>query len=357
MERKWLVRWIYASAVGHILVGALLPWIGGIAALDWYHAIVAHTFWPAGAAPAAQAQQAWWISLFGPTIQCVGLLMLALAWFGEQRREPSAWLWIAASLLLWAPQDIWISLRGNVWPNVWLDLATLAVLLPPLLRLWQLDSEEPEAGPTVGEGELFRKILGPEWSKLHPDIQARFGKNPEPGRPLQYYGTLSELRASWFGKLLGHLSKPFIKGALIPYDDQDFPVDIQVYSKADCPHIFKQRIYMLNGRKAIRFTSHMAESEKGEVLEYVGMGLGMKLKLHVADGNLHFTSDGYFWDMLGWRIPLPGLLTPGKTYLCHCNEAPNRFNIRIEIRHALFGTAFVQAGVFRERQEAQKEAA
>lgn len=198
------------------------------------------------------------------------------------------------------------------------------------------------------EGELFRKILGAEWLTLHPDIQARFAKNPEPGKPLLYAGQLSELRCSWFGKLLGLLTLPLIKGALIPYNDSNFPVDIQVYCLKDCPFIFKQRFYRLHRRKPIQFTSYMRESKRGEVLEYVGLGLGMKLKLHVQEGNLYFTSDGYFWDIAGWLMPIPSLLTPGKTFLCHCNDNPGQFNIRIEIRHALFGTTFTQVGVFRE---------
>lgn len=198
------------------------------------------------------------------------------------------------------------------------------------------------------EGELFKKILGPQWQLLHPDIQARFDKNPLPGQPLRYQGRLSELRCSRLGRVLGHLSMPFIDGALMPYNDADFPVDIEVYSKVGSAAIFKQRIYRLNRRQPVQFTSFMAESEQGEVLEYVGMGLGMKLQLSVRDGNLHFESDGYFWDVLGVRLPLPGLLTPGKTYLCHRNNSANQFDIRIEIRHALFGTTFTQAGVFRE---------
>ena len=198
------------------------------------------------------------------------------------------------------------------------------------------------------EGELFRKILGDEWKKLHPDIQARFAKNPLVGTPLYYTGHLSELSCSFVGKFLGFVTMPFIKGALIPFSDSNFPVDIQVYSKANCHFIFKQRIYRLHKRKPIQFTSYMRESEKGEVLEYVGAGLGMKLLLQVKDGNLHFTSDGYFWDVLGLRIPLPGVLTPGQTFLCHCNDNPNQFNIRIEIKHCLFGTTFKQVGVFHE---------
>ena len=209
-------------------------------------------------------------------------------------------------------------------------------------------SNDVESPVSPSEGELFRKILGAEWKKLHPDIQMRFAKNPAPGKPLLYTGMLSELKCSTAGKIIGYLTMPLIKGALIPYSDSNFPVDIEVYSKPNCPSIFKQRIYHLHARKPIQFTSYMQESEKGEVLEYVGMGLGMKLVLHVQEGNLYFTSDGYFWEILGFRIPLPGILTPGKTFLCHRNDNPSQFNIRIEIKHCLFGTTFTQVGVFHE---------
>ena len=198
------------------------------------------------------------------------------------------------------------------------------------------------------EGELFKKILGPTWGQLHPDIQRRFDKNPAPGKPLYYRGELSELTASRVGKLLAYLTMPLIQGALMPYDDASFPVDIQVYSKENSPAIFKQRIYRLNGRKPVQFTSFMRESRKGEVMEYVGMGLGMKLVLDVRDGNLHFESDGYFWEVFGVRIPLPSVLTPGKTFLRHRNQSPEQFDIRIDIRHPWFGTTFTQVGVFRE---------
>lgn len=200
----------------------------------------------------------------------------------------------------------------------------------------------------VSEGELFKKILGAEWNSLHPEIQARFAKNPTLGAPLFYTGFLSELTCSKVGKCIGLLAGPFIKGALIPYNDQDIPVDIQVYSKPNCDFIFKQRIYRLHKRKPIQFTSYMRESEKGEVLEYVGAGLGMKLVLSVCEGNLYFKSDGYFWDILGWRMPIPDWLTPGKVNLSHCNDSVNQFNIRIEIRHVLWGLTFSQVGVFYE---------
>lgn len=202
--------------------------------------------------------------------------------------------------------------------------------------------------PLKSEGELFKKIMGESWQKLHPDIQRRFDKNPIPGQPLKYKGSLEELSCSFWGKLLGYVTKPLIKGALIPYTAYDFPVDIEVYSKEGCPYIFKQRIYQLPGRKPIQFTSFMKEGENGECLEYVGANLGMKLLVFEKDGNLHFKSNGYFWDIGFCRIPLPGILTPGNTYLMHLNEGNNQFRIRIDIEHILFGKMFVQAGVFTE---------
>jgi hypothetical protein len=198
------------------------------------------------------------------------------------------------------------------------------------------------------EGELFKKIMGKKWIDLHPDIQKRFDKNPLPGSPLRYHGNLEELSCTFWGKLMGWVTMLFAKGALIPYTAYNFPVDIQVYSKKNCPFIFKERSYRLPGRKPILFTSYMKESEKGEVLEYVGAGLGMKLLVFEKDGNLHFKSDGYFWDIGICRIPLPSVFTPGDTYLMHINEGRNQFRIRIDITHKLFGKMFVQAGVFSE---------
>ena len=211
-----------------------------------------------------------------------------------------------------------------------------------------MSTDEGKAAFTRGEGELFREVMGADWLRLHPDIRRRFEKNPAPGRPLRYRGTLSELMASRAGRWLGHLTRPLIQGALIPYTQHGVPVDITVYGLPGDSAIYKQRIYRLHGRAPIRFTSHMREGEGGQVLEYVGFGLGMTLGLFVDDDSLHFQSGHYFWQLGRWRLPLPHWLTPGKTFLWHYNETPERFNIRIEIRHPWLGTTFRQVGVFEE---------
>lgn len=204
----------------------------------------------------------------------------------------------------------------------------------------------------ASEGELIRNALGLQWDALHPDIQARFARNPPLDSRLYYAGTLSELACSRAGGLMARLTRPLVGGALIAAVDHDVPVDIEVFSRAGDPAIFKRRIYRLNSGKDVVFTSRMVAGDPGELVEYVSRHLGMKLQLRAVNGELHFNSGTYFFELLGLRIPIPGLFTPGRTWLVHRNAAHDRFDVRIEIRHPLLGLTFVQVGEFREVEAA-----
>ncbi|MES2017847.1 MAG: cell division protein [Pseudomonadota bacterium] len=137
--RTWAVWFTYASIAGHLLVGALLPFIANAALLDGYHRAIETAFWGPQIPAAARAQQVWWISLFGPTVQAAALWMGALAWIGDHQRNAFAWGALIAGLLLWAPQDMLISLRADCWPHVWIDSFALACMLPPLIYLFYID--------------------------------------------------------------------------------------------------------------------------------------------------------------------------------------------------------------------------
>jgi len=198
------------------------------------------------------------------------------------------------------------------------------------------------------EGELIKNALGAAWQNLHPHIRRRFEHNPAAEQPLYYQGELDQLWCSRTGKWLGRLTAPFVGGALIPHCDRDVPVDIAVFGKPDSPAIFKRRWYRLHNRPPIIFTSKMLPSQDGALLEYVGAGLGMRLLLSVVDGDLHFHSDGYFWEIAGVRVPIFPFFTPGKTWLIHRNESAERFSIHIAITHPWLGLTFLQTGWFQE---------
>ena len=141
--RTWAVRMIYAAVAVHLVGAMLLPIIVNLPLLDDYHRATTAPFWGAQAVPAAGlALQRWWMALFGPTVQAAAVWMGALAWIGARHRIAFAWGALIAGLLLWAPQDMVISLQANAWNHVWLDFLALAGMLPPLLYLFVVDRKE-----------------------------------------------------------------------------------------------------------------------------------------------------------------------------------------------------------------------
>ncbi|MBN3788436.1 DUF393 domain-containing protein [Burkholderia sp. Ac-20353] len=137
--RRRVVCWMYGAAVVHLLVGAALPWLAGSPLFDAYHHGIEQHFW-AGMAPAqARAQQIWWISLIGATLQSAAVWMLALVHLGNRLRKRAVWGWLLAGLLVWAPQDMLISLQAHAWMHVAADVAALASMVAPLVWLWRRD--------------------------------------------------------------------------------------------------------------------------------------------------------------------------------------------------------------------------
>jgi hypothetical protein len=148
--RPWVISWMYGVVVVHLLAGIALPWIGNLSLFDAYHSSVEAGFWSHGAPLAARAQQVWWLSLFGPTIQGLSLWMGALVYLGDRQRSRFAWGWLIAGVVVWGPQDMLISLRFDAWIHVWFDCVALVTMLPPLLWLWFHDSKKIENEPQTG---------------------------------------------------------------------------------------------------------------------------------------------------------------------------------------------------------------
>ena len=138
--RPALVLWLYAAAIVHILAGLTLTWAGHSGLLDGYLHTLELAFWGADAVPTAgYEQQVWWLALFGATLQSYSLYMLALVHLGSRLKAPAVWGWLIAGILLWAPQDMWLSAQKQVWSHLWLDGFALLVLLPPLIWLYVQD--------------------------------------------------------------------------------------------------------------------------------------------------------------------------------------------------------------------------
>jgi hypothetical protein len=137
--RRCLIYWMYALSLAHLFVGIGLPLLVDQAFIEPYHRSVEAGFWVNQAPAAARAQQMWWISLFGATIQNVAIWMAALTRLGDVHRSRFAWLALVIGVAVWAPQDMWISYTAGAMIHVWIDAVAVFSLVPPLLWLWWID--------------------------------------------------------------------------------------------------------------------------------------------------------------------------------------------------------------------------
>lgn len=103
---------------------------------------------------------------------------------------------------------------------------------------------------------------------------------------------------------------------------------------------------MYPGKAPYVVTFIKRESEEGEMLECVGGGFGMKLKVSARNGSLHFESYRYFCTFLGYKVPLPHWLSPGKTHVIHEDLGQGNFRFTISMIHRQLGETFFQSGVF-----------
>lgn len=213
---------------------------------------------------------------------------------------------------------------------------TFAIDIPlPVLR--------PETKRTVMRPVDFHRLLGgPAWRSLPYAVQRRFGPAAHL-TPVRYAGEMV-VHASPFGWLIAQACR-LLGTPLAPWTGEAVPVAVDVYSDAKGGLVW-DRTYAFQKRGQVKVTSRKVLGRKGELMEVIHGGLGMTLIVTAEQGALHFRSTGYFLKVLGVRLPIPGLVTPGAAHVIHEDVDGAHFRFTLTFTHALAGQTFFQTGVF-----------
>lgn len=198
---------------------------------------------------------------------------------------------------------------------------------------------------TGAPDSALKTLMGTDWYRLHPAVQARFGTEPEPGHPIVYEGVMEKVHCSRAGWLFAQVTR-LIGNPLTAHRGRDVPMQVQLTKRPDRTGVYWRRSYGFAGRKPSVVTSAKREDAQGRLCEYVGLGFGMRLKVFARNGALHFVSQRYFWQVAGQQIPLPHWLSPGRTHVSHTDLGGGQFRFTIAMDHAWLGRTFYQTGVF-----------
>lgn len=186
---------------------------------------------------------------------------------------------------------------------------------------------------------MFKHILARQWSALSPEIQKHYGIAH--GEKIKMKGELT-VKHGKFIKLLMPLIR--LTGALVPVAGEGFIVTVENQRKGDCFYWHRQ----FEKNKAIyEFNSTMQQADH-YIVEYVGLGIGIRMNLKVSNGRLIYEDRGYVIKAGSKLIPIPLQLLVGKSvieeFVCADNE--HDINMRFVVKHPLFGFAFSYEGYF-----------
>jgi hypothetical protein len=202
-------------------------------------------------------------------------------------------------------------------------------------------SEVGRVPRTLEPDPSFHALLGElAWRRLPPAVRERFAWKPVPGAAVRYEGVMAVVRRSAVGALMAQLCR-VIGTPLAPYGGGDV-----LRRDEDGAGIVWERFYRFAGRAVVRCASVKKLSADEGLLECVGGGVGMWLRLSEHRGELHFRSTGYIWRRSRVTVALPSWLTPGELHVVHADLGAGRFRFRIAVRHRLFGETFFQDGIF-----------
>jgi hypothetical protein len=156
---------------------------------------------------------------------------------------------------------------------------------------------------------------------------------------------MAVVRSSRLGWVMAQLCR-LIGSPLAPHRGTNVPVTVTLTLDRDGAGVVWRRVYRFPGRRAVACVSIKKATNADGLIECVGGGIGMWLRLSERAGALHFRSTGYFWALGRWRVALPDWLTPGALHVAHSDEGEGRFRFRISVVHPRWGETFFQDGVF-----------
>jgi len=191
----------------------------------------------------------------------------------------------------------------------------------------------------------YRSLIGERgWRRLHPDIQRRFSISSVHS-DVTYTGVMEVIYLSFFGKLLAQLCR-IIGTPLALYSGKNIPMEVNVYYDEKLKGMTWDRFYFYPNRRVNRVKSTKCIRKNTGLIEVVGFGFGMYLKVFEQNNAIVFESTRFFLQIGRFKITIPRLLTPGKTTVKQQALDGVSFRFSLDVMHPIIKQVYYQTGVF-----------
>lgn len=190
---------------------------------------------------------------------------------------------------------------------------------------------------------IFQAIFGDQWNQLPAVMHKHYANRPFSEDVVTVEGIM-KVELSPLARMLSPLLR--LSGALVPYSAENITTTVHFRSEKDTAAFCFDRIFRFPQKPLYHFRSRMIPVGSNEVVEYMPIGIGWHAAFHYDGKRVLLTHRGYRIKLFGkeMRAPLEWLLGKGEAFEEAMDD--NRFLMRMDIRHALFGLVYSYSGVF-----------
>ncbi|HFD12220.1 MAG TPA: DUF4166 domain-containing protein [Crenotrichaceae bacterium] len=190
---------------------------------------------------------------------------------------------------------------------------------------------------------LLQQTLGDDWSSLPAVIQRHYQLDPQGNTNSVIHGIMHIHYPGYI--------KPVIKiarlmGALIDLKGDAMQVTVSKWITDNSGVLqWRRDIQAPNGKTTV-FSSRMEYQRDNELIEFVGLGFGIRLRLGVENHQLIYRSNGHLWQFWKIRIPIPDVLFLGHATIIEKQVDDESFELDFKIIHPMFGKTYEYGGTF-----------
>jgi hypothetical protein len=198
---------------------------------------------------------------------------------------------------------------------------------------------------------IFAAAMGSDFSRLHPELQRRFGVSSASGTSCVGRGVMDEI---WRG---APFTVPFLwlgawRNILVPTRGRAVPFTIENYAYVDSlgrETVTFNRTFELPGHRRARFDATMVRGAGGGIIDYLGTHQHLAVDLDMAaepDGSLTIRSGAqrFYEGPIAFRFP--EVLTGQAVLHERFDDVSGRFAIDVRVTNRRFGDLCGYRGTF-----------
>lgn len=192
---------------------------------------------------------------------------------------------------------------------------------------------------------VMQKALGERWEKLGYCVKKHYDLTPGTEGRVIVSGTMEEVTHSMWAKPFIVIGQLF--GALVPHKGNNVPVIVTNWTEtSNSKALFWHRTFSFPGKQPYIFQSRMEHYEDNEIVEYVRLNLGVRMRLSEKNGSLVYKNVDYIWKLGKLAIHIPNWLTLGDAYIIETPVSDTQFKMDFTMKHPLLGLMFRYCGAF-----------